>query len=209
MPQGIDPLLLLVFSKLYTKDSRRLFLEESTRWCPGPWGSSWLLKKSMTWAPLSLPSMVVTPPGLLLHVGQRMNHKSFLSSLSNEGFSQNSSSSQGKGGRFYSFPVYTEPFGITVFPKFLSGGGCVIEPAIPRSLSTPSCPPGGGHYPPGASLGSLLKVPQQIGFLLEKEAWLKNVKYGFINKVLPCDEVAILAQRDAQNWIWMRATCLC
>lgn len=50
-----------------------------------------------------------------------------------------------------------------------------------------------------------LKVPN-IGFLLGKEAWLRNVKHGFY-KVLPCDEAATPVQRDAQNWMWVRAPC--
>ena len=106
MPKGIDPLLLLVFPKLYTKDSRRLFLEESTRWCPGPWGSSWLLKKvhdhghfcfypPWSWRHLAFSCML--DKGWTTRVSYHHFQKSF---------SQNSSYCQGKGGRFYSFPQF-------------------------------------------------------------------------------------------------------
>lgn len=60
-----------------------------------------------------------------------MNHKSFLSSLSNEDFSQNSSSSHGKGGRFYSFPQFIlNLLELLFFPNF--------SLAVDVSLSQPS-----------------------------------------------------------------------
>ena len=209
MPQGIDPLLLLVFPKLYIKDSRRLFLKESTRWFSGPCSSRWLLKKVRDCGHLCL-----YPPWSWRHLAfSCMLDKGRTTRVSDHHFQMRvflkiAVTTRGRERGFIHFHSLYWTFWNYCFPKFFSGDGCVIEPAIPQSLSTPNRQPGGGHYPPGASLGSLLKVPQQIRFLLGKEAWLRHAKYHFINKVLPYDEVATLAQRDAQNWIRMRATCL-
>lgn len=122
------------------------------------------------------------PPGLLLHFGQRMNQKVFLSSPSNEDFSQNSSCCQGKGGRFYLFPQFILgllelPFS----PYFPLVVGVSAEPAILRSLTTPNqvASQEGVTTLPELLLALFLKVSQQVGFLLGKEAWLRNVKYGF------------------------------
>lgn len=103
-----------------------------------------------------------------------MNQKVFFSSPSNEDFSQNSSCCQGKGGRFYLFPQFI--LGLlefTVFPKISSRGGCVIEPAILRSLTTPNqaASQEGVTTLPELLLALFLKVSQQVGFLLGKEAW--------------------------------------
>lgn len=78
---------------------------------------------------------------------------------------------------------------MTVFPKFSSGGGCVIEPAILQSLTTPSCQPGGDHYPPRASLGSFYKSPPTNRILAGKRGLVEEkCQIRFLNKVLPCDE---------------------
>ena len=114
------------------------------------------------------------PPGLLLHVGQRMNQKVFFSSPSNEDFSQNSSCCQGKGGRFYLFPQFI--LGLLELP---------FSPNFPLmvgvSLSLPSseallpqnqaASQEGVTTLPELLLALFLKVSQQIVFLLGKEAW--------------------------------------
>lgn len=111
-----------------------------------------------------------------------MNQKVFLSSPSNKDFSQNSSCCQGKGGRFYLFPQFILgllelPFS----PNFPLVVGVSVEPAILRSLTTPNqaASQEGVTTLPELLLALFLKVSQQVGFLLGKEAWLRNVKYGF------------------------------
>lgn len=190
---------------------RRLFSQESTRWHPGPWGSSQILKKVHDRGHLCLLSKDMMPPGLLLHFGQRMNQKVFLSSPSNEDFSQNSTCCQGKGRRFYLFPQFILgllelPFS----PNFPLVVGVSIEPAILRSLTTPNqaASQEGGHHPPRASLGSFFKSLPTSRILAGKGSLVKRCQIWFLNKVLPCDEAAAPAQRDAQNWMRMRAPCL-
>lgn len=122
------------------------------------------------------------PPGLLLHFGQRMNQKVFLSSPSNKDFSQNSSCCQGKGGRFYLFPQFILGLLELLFsPNFPLVVGVSVEPAILRSLTTPNqaASQEGVTTLPELLLALFLKVSQQVVFLLGKEAWLRNVKYGF------------------------------
>ena len=149
------------------------------------------------------------PPGLLLHVGQRMNQKVFFSSPSNEDFSQNSSCCQGKGGRFYLFPQFILGlFGLPFSPNFpLMVGVSLSLPSSEALLPQTKLPAGGGITTSQSFSWLFLKSLPTSSILAGKGSLGKKCQIWFLNKVLPCDEAAAPAQRDAQNWMRMRAPC--
>lgn len=105
-----------------------------------------------------------TQPSLALWTKDVPEPEVFLILIFKEDFPQNSSCCQGKGGRFYLFSQF--PLGFLELPFFLNFPLAVgvTEPATFQSLT------------PQATILTefllvLFKVPQQIGFLLGKEAW--------------------------------------
>lgn len=70
--------------------------------------------------------------------------------------------------------------------------GVVWSLPFPKPYS-PSCQPRGGHCPPRVSLGSFRSPPTNRN-LAGKRSLVRKCQIWFLNNVIPCNEVAVLAR---------------
>lgn len=194
----LDPLLLLVFLSYIPKIPEG-FPRRVNQVVPRTLGQQLAPKSPWPWALLFLPSMVVAATWPSLACWTKDEPQEFLIITFKRVFLKIAVTARGRGRRFYSFPQFILNLCNYCFSQIFSLAVDVSLASHPQSLSTPKLPARRGSLPSQSFSWLSFKISPTNRILAGKEAWLRNVKYGFINKVLPCDEVATLAKRDAQN----------